>query len=355
MDATRVGVIGCGAVSGMYLPILARSPYVDVVAFSDVSAEQAQARATEFGIDRVISQDELLADPSIEIVCNLTPIPVHFEVSMAALRAGKHVYSEKSLATSLADAQALVAEAASRGLALGCAPDTLLGTGFQISRKALYDGIVGHPLSTNGFMFRSELAQPTGYSKGANPFFDMGPYYLSALINLFGPVRQVSGATRTDQYGVGGASGAPIAIAGTLEFADGLMGQLVLGWGTAHRGEIPVLTVYGTEGILHVPNPNNFGDPGFAQRYGESEQTELPGSRQPEDWPRNLRGLGVAELALAVREGRAPRTSGDIACHVVDIVAGLVQSAATGGHVKLTTTCEPAPELSTAICQELVG
>lgn len=355
MDATRVGVIGCGAVSGMYLPILARSPYVDVVAVSDVSAEQAQARAGKFGIDRVLSQDELLADASIEIVCNLTPIPVHFDVSLAALQAGKHIYSEKSLATSLSDAQTLVGEAAARGLALGCAPDTLLGTGFQVSRTALYDGIVGNPLSANGFMFRSELAQPTPYSTGTNPFFDMGPYYVSALVNLFGPVRKVGGAIRTDRYRVDQTSGAPITAAATLEFADGLIGELVLAWGTAHHGEIPVLTVYGTEGILHVPNPNNFGDPGFAHRYGESEQTELPGSRQPDDWPRNLRGLGVAELALAVREGRAPRASGDIACHVVDVVAGLVQSADTGHRVELTTTCEPAPELPMSTCQELVG
>lgn len=346
MTPLRIGILGCGRVSPMYLPNLVRTPAVDVVAVADIAAEAARAAAEQYGIGRAVSPDELLADPSIELVVNLTPIAVHVEMTRAALVAGKHVYSEKSLATSVAEATDLLATAQQHGVVLGCAPDTLLGTGFSIARQALEDGRIGRTLSAAAMMFRSAPGGPSFYTNGPTPFFDMAPYYLSALVTLFGPVTQVSGATRT--WPDGGTrpddpAGASIAVSGVLEFAAGATANLHLGWGTSRRGEVPVLDVYGSAGVLAFPNPNNFGDPAFVRPYDDAERTELPGSRQPADWPRNLRGLGVAEMAHALAEGRPPRASGELAVHVVDIVAGLVKSADTGNRVELTTSC-PLPE-----------
>jgi predicted dehydrogenase len=358
MATARVGILGCGKVSAMYLPILRRSPVLDVAAVADVDAGIAQAVADAHGVPRAVSPESLLADDSIEIVVNLTPIFAHVEMTQAALAAGKHVYSEKSLATSTSEATDLVADADRRGLALACAPDTLLGSGFQAAAAALAGGRVGRPLAATAAMFRSALTTPNAYTDGPTPFFDMAPYYVSALVSLFGPVSRVSSSTRTwpaDGRPDDGPAGASMAVAGVLEFHSGAMANLALAWGTEHRSEVPVLNVYGTNGVLAVPNPNNFGDPAYAQDYGEQDWQEIPGSRQSEQVPRNLRGLGVAELALALREGRAPRASGALACHVVDVIAGLVRSGESGRRVELTTSCTPPDPLPAAVRDSLIG
>lgn len=358
MKSIRIGILGCGKVSHMYLPNLIRTPAVDIVAVADAAPDVAQAVADQYGLDRAVSPDELLADPSVELVVNLTPIAVHVALTRAALAAGKHVYSEKSLATSVPDARDLLAEAERRGLALGCAPDTLLGTGFSVARQALEDGRVGRTLSASAMMFRSAPGGSSFYTNGPTPFFDMAPYYLSALVSLFGPVVRLSGATRTWPEGAtrpDAPAGASIAVGGVLEFAGGATANLTLAWGTDRRGEVPVLDVYGSEGVLSFPNPNNFGDAAFARSYDDSTPTELPGSRQPADWPRNLRGLGVAEMAAALSDGRPPRASGELAVHVVDIVAGLVESADTGRRVTLTTTCTPPPQMPAELRTELIA
>jgi predicted dehydrogenase len=342
----------------MYLPILVRTPAVEIVAVADVDPETARSVAAQYQVSQAVSPAELLADPTIEIIVNLTPIAVHVELTRAALQAGKHVYSEKSLATTVDEASDLVAEADRRGLALACAPDTLLGSGFQVARQALTDGLIGRPLSASASMFRSALTSPSFYTVGATPFFDMAPYYLSALVSLFGPASRVSGVTRV--WPSGGTpqeteAGASIAISGVIEFASSAIANVLLAWGTGHRSEIPVFAVYGTDGVLTFPNPNNFGDAAYVQRYGEAERRELTGSRQPDRLPHNLRGLGVAELALALQEGRKPRTSGEMACHVVDLVAGMVRSGATGARVELTTTCTPPEPLPAAIREQLLA
>lgn len=352
MPPTGIGVLGCGNVSRMYLPVLtamAESAQLDLVAVADVDTPRARDTAAEYGVAKATTPDELLADDAVDLVVNLTPIAAHVEVSKAALTSGKHVYSEKPLATRTGDAEALVRSARERGLALACAPDTLLGTGFQAAAAALAGGAVGRPLAATATMLRPELTRPSFYTEGATAVFDMAPYYLSALVNLFGPVRRLSGASRTwpdARPPTPPDAGASIAAAGTLEFGSGLLATLVLSWGTVPLPEVPVFEVFGSEGVLRFPNPNNFGDPAFVRRHGDDEWTEVPASRQPETWRRNLRGLGVAEMVAALRAGRAPRASGEIACHVVDLIAGLVASAETGRHVEPTTTCTPAPLLT---------
>jgi predicted dehydrogenase len=318
----------------------------------------AKAVSEQYKISTVVSPEELLADPSIEIVLNLTPIAVHVGVTQAALQAGKHVYSEKSLATTVEDAQGILDAARSRGLVVACAPDTLLGSGFQTAWQALAGGRIGRALSASAAMFRSALAAPSFYTKGPTAFFDMSPYYLSALVSLLGPVTRVSGATRTwpsDEKPEDTATGASIAISGTLEFAGGATASLTLSWGTGHRHEVPILDVYGENGVIEFPNPNNFGDAAFIRDYTETDRGELPGSRQDASLPHNLRGLGVAEMVLALQEGRAPRASGELACHVVDLVASLVQSAEEGRRIELTTTCESPQPLAAGVRDQLLG
>jgi predicted dehydrogenase len=358
MTSIRIGILGCGKVSHMYLPNLVRTPAVDIAAVADVAADAAKAVAEQYRIERAVSPDELLADPSIELVVNLTPIAVHVASTRAALQAGKHVYSEKSLATTVAEARHLLVEADERGLALGCAPDTLLGTGFSVARQALDDGRIGRTLSASAMMFRSAPGGPSFYTNGPTPFFDMAPYYLSALVSIFGPVTRVTGSTRTWPEGAtrpDDPAGASIAIDGVLEFRDGATANLNLAWGTSRRGEVPVLDVYGSAGVLSFPNPNNFGDPAYIRAYDDTDRTELPDSRQPADWPRNLRGLGVAEMAIALTAGRTPRAAGDLAVHVVDIVAGLVESADTGRRVTLTTTCAAPEPMPAELRKELIA
>lgn len=346
----RVGVLGCGNVSPMYLPNLIDSGVVEVVAVADVLEDKAKSRAGEFGIRTSLAPEALLEHPDIELVVNLTPIRVHREMTAAGLAAGKHVYSEKSLAVATDDAVALVAAAEQAGLALGCAPDTLLGSGFQEASAALRAGRIGTPLAATAVMLRGGLGAGP-YGRGTNPYFDMVPYYASALVNLFGPVQRLTGVTRMLDES---SPGHPVSISGTLEFAGDVVAHLTLAWGGSYRREVPAVTVFGTEGVLQVPNPNNFGDPAFLRRHGSESWEEIKGSRQPEHLRRNLRGLGVAEMGQAVRQHRPPRASGEIAAHVVDVIAGLVRSAETGEHLRPTTSCRPADPLSAAERAELL-
>lgn len=349
VEPVRIGVLGCGNVSPMYLPNLTDSPLLEVVAVGDVLADKAKSRAEEFSIPNALTPEALLASPDIELVVNLTPIRIHREMTAAGLAAGKHVYSEKSLTTQVDEAVALVEDAGRAGLALGCAPDTLLGSGFQAAHSALRDGKVGKPIAATAVMLRGPLG-PGPYGRGSNPFFDMVPYYASALVDLFGPVQRLTGVTRIfDEAN----QGRPVSISGTLECGD-VVAHLTLAWGAAYRREVPAVTVFGTEGVLQVPNPNNFGDPAFFRPHGSEAWEEIKGSRQPEQLRRNLRGLGVAEMAAAIRQKRPPRASGEIAAHVVDVIGGLVHSAETGQHVRPTTTCRPAEPLSSAERAELL-
>ncbi|WP_219417196.1 Gfo/Idh/MocA family protein [Pseudonocardia nigra] len=358
MEPVRIGILGCGKVSHQYLPNLVRSSVMDVAAVADVDTDVAKRVADQYRIPRVAAPDELLADDSIAIVLNLTPITAHVDVTRAALAAGKHVYSEKPLATSVTEAQDLITEAARRGLSLACAPDTMLGSGFQATWAALAEGRIGRPLSATAVMLRSSLAAPSLYTDGPTPFFDMAPYYLSALVNLFGPAVRVSGAARTwtaEGRPEERPMGAPISVSGVVEFASGAVANVGLVWGISHRSEVPVVQVYGTDGAIALPNPNNFGDAAYVRMHGERDWSELPGSRQGGAWPRNQRGLGVAEMVLALWEGRAPRASAELACHVVDLIASLVRSAKGGERVELATTCHPSSPIPASARERLLA
>jgi predicted dehydrogenase len=351
MDKVSVGVIGCGRISGQYLENLVRtfSFCLDTVACADLVSAHAEQRAQEFGIPRVCSVEGLLADPGVEIVVNLTVPAAHYEVTMAALDAGKHVYTEKPLAVTRQEGQRLVARARERGLLLGGAPDTFLGAGLQTCRKLIDDGWVGRP-STAQALIAMGVHVERYHKRGVGPMFDMGPYYVTALVALLGPVRRVSGsaqipfATKANpdpqapDYGRTFTVDTPTAVSGVLDFENGAVG--VVTTTCEVFGYNPRLEVYGTEGILTCNDPNMFGGSVFVQRRG-GERREAAPTHYYSD--RN-RGLGVADMAYAIRNGRAPRASGDLMYHVHDVMHGIHDASREGRHVALESYVErPAP------------
>ncbi len=262
---------------------------------------------------------ELLADPEIEIVLNLTIPAAHAEVALAAIEAGKSVYNEKPLAVTREDGKRIVALARERNLRVGCAPDTFLGAGLQTCREVIDAGTIGEPVAATAFMLGHG---PEGwhpdpdfyYQVGGGPMFDMGPYYLTALVSMLGPVRRVTGSARiTSPERVIGSEpkrgqiihvNTPTHLAGVMDFAQGAVGTLVTSfdvWGA----NVPRIEVYGTQGSLSVPDPNTFGGPVRLLRAGSKEWEEVPVTRP---YAENSRGIGLADMATALRSGPpAPR------------------------------------------------
>lgn len=341
MEPVRTGVLGCGRVSLQYLPIITQLAGLDLLAAADVIPDRAEETCNQFGIPKCVSPSQLLEDSDIELVINLTPITNHFETTAAALAAGKHVYSEKTLARDADQAIELLRAAASAGRLLACAPDTPLGTGFSAARRALDNGDIGTPLTAAAFMLRAPLSTLPAHLQGSLAFYDMGPYYLTALINLLGPVQQVTGfcgmsSSTSDQVDdlVNGAA--------TIAFGTGVIAQVSLVWGINHHDEVPFIVVFGTDGELRLPNPNFFDGPTFIRSYSQEEWHELPDSRQAAALPRNLRGLGVADMARAIRGDRHPAASAEIAAHVVEVIDAMISSGRTGAHTQISTACSRA-------------
>ncbi|HEY3281488.1 MAG TPA: Gfo/Idh/MocA family oxidoreductase [Armatimonadota bacterium] len=336
---------------------------LEVVALADLDRSKAEARARESGVPRVYEVSELLADPEIEIVVNLTIPRAHASVALAALQAGKSVYNEKSLALTREEAKRLLAEAASRGLCIGCAPDTFLGAGIQTCRKLLDEGFIGAPVGATAFFscHGHENWHPNPafyYQKGGGPMFDMGPYYLSALVNLLGPVRRVTASARrtfptrtiTSQPYSGGIIEVevPTHLAGVMEFACGAVGTLTTSfdvWAAEH----PRIEIYGTEGTLMVPDPNGLGGQVRAWRGGEWKDVPLA-----YDFTEPHRGVGVADMAWAMQDGRPLRASGELAYHVLDVMESFHDAAEQGAHVAVGSTCERPAALKVGPVKEML-
>jgi len=355
----RLGVIGCGTISQVYLRNLAASPEVETGACADVVPERAAARAAEFGVLRACSPAELLADTEIDLVVNLTVPSAHFEISLAALRAGKHVWSEKPLAVDREQGAALVREAAERGLQLGCAPDTVLGAGLQTCRRVLDEGLIGEPLAASAFFFNRgpERWHPDPaflYQPGAGPLWDVGIYHLTALVTLLGPVHRVTAIGRKlfperviasgPRAGETFSVGTDTYVSCVLEFASGALANVVATFGI-WGGDLPKLQVYGPDGVLNAPDPNTFGGPLSANLHrDELGWRDLPLDGDDGHTDRNRRGIGVIDLVRGLAEGRPPRASGELAYHVLDVLQSVADSTAGGRHIKLASTClRPAP------------
>ena len=347
----RVGIVGCGTISGIYLKVAPTFELLEVAACADIVVERARARAAEFGVPKAVSVEELLADPEIELVVNLTIPAAHGQVALAAVEAGKSVYNEKPLAVDRAEARRLLERARAKGVLVGGAPDTFLGGGIQTCRKLIDDGAIGQPVAATAFFANHghEGWHPDPgfyYQPGGGPMFDMGPYYLTALVSLIGPVRRVTGSARATfpereirsepKRGQRIKVETPTHIAGVVDFASGAIGTIVTSFDVwAHS--LPRIEIYGSEGTLAVPDPNTFGGPVRLRRAGEPEWREMPLTHGRTE---NSRSLGVADMAHALRSGRPHRASGELAYHVLDVMQSFTEASAAGRHVELASSCE---------------
>lgn len=355
MEPVKVGVVGCGNISDVYFQSGKVFEAFEITACADLLPERAQAKAAQHGVPKACSVDELLADPSIDIVLNLTIPKAHAEVALRALESGKSVYGEKPLAVAREEGERITALAKEKGLLVGCAPDTFLGAGIQTSRKLIDDGWIGEPVAATAFMMchGHETWHPDPdfyYQVGGGPMFDMGPYYLTALVNLLGPMRAVSGSARVTfpermitsqpKYGTVMQVNTPTHLAGTIDYANGAIGTVVMSFDVwAHT--LPCIEIHGTEGSLSVPDPNGFGGDVRVRRAGTPDWATVPHSHGYAD---NSRGIGVADMACALRSGRPHRASGALAYHVLDGMQAFLDSSDTGRRIELTTICDqPAP------------
>ncbi|MCC7262369.1 MAG: Gfo/Idh/MocA family oxidoreductase [Candidatus Latescibacteria bacterium] len=354
-DKTKIGIVGCGAISAAYLKIAKTFPILEVAACADMVPERARARAEEFGVPRACSVEELLRDPEIQIVVNLTIPRAHGEVGVAALEAGKSVYNEKPLAVWRADGKKMVDLAQQKGLRLGAAPDTFLGGGHQTCRKLIDDGWIGEPIGATAFILchghESWHPDPAFYyHHGGGPMFDMGPYYLTALVNMMGPVKRVTGMARitfpertiTSQakYGQKVQVEVPTHVTGIMEFHNGAIGTITTSF-DVWAGQVPRIEVYGTEGSLSVPDPNGFGGQVKVRRAGAADWSEVPLSH---GYVENTRSIGVADMAHAQRSGRPHRASAELVYHVLDLMHAFHDASSQGQTVELGSTCQrPAP------------
>jgi predicted dehydrogenase len=352
-EKVKVGIVGCGNISPAYFKGCRAFSILDVVACADIDLARARARAEEFGAARACSVDELLADPEIEIVVNLTIPKAHAQVNLAAIAAGKNVHCEKPLAVTREDGQKTLAAAREKGVLLGCAPDTFMGGGIQTCRKLIDDGWIGEPVALTAFMtchgHESWHPDPEFYYElGGGPMLDMGPYYLTALVNLVGPVARVTGSTRVTfaervitsqpKHGKHVRVETPTHIAGVMDFANGAVGTIITSF-DVWFADLPRIEIYGTAGSLSVPDPNTFSGPVKVRRAGAPAWSEVPHTHSDEV----SRGIGVADMAYALRCGRPHRANGALAYHVLDVMHAFQNASESGKHVHIASTCaQPA-------------
>lgn len=341
-------MIGCGNISNAYFKGLA--PFremAEIVACADMDLKRAEAKASEHGVAKFCSVKDLLADPAIEIVLNLTVPQAHAEINLLALKAGKHAYCEKPFSLNTREGLRVLKEAKARNLRVGCAPDTVLGGGIQSCRKLVEDAAIGTPIAAAinmaGHGHESWHPSPEFYYKpGGGPLFDMGPYYLTALLVMLGPASRVSASTKitfkkrtiTSQPLLGQQIKVetPTHLTGTVEFENGAIATLTMSFDIwAHH--LPMLEIYGTEGSLSCPDPNNFdGEVKLWQK--ETKWTTVPLSHNDQ----TRRGIGLADMAQAIRQKRPHRMSGEMALHVVEIMEAFLKAGETGKSIKLKSS-----------------
>ena len=347
-EPLRVGIVGCGHISTQYLATFARLPQLRVSAAADLDASRARAVADAHPGVRALGIDELLRDPEVDVVLNLTIPAAHAEVALAAVAAGKDVYGEKPLAATTAEAHRVVDAAAAAGVRLGCAPDTVLGTGVQTARRAVDDGLVGAPVAATATMVTPghERWHPNPdfyYAPGGGPLLDMGPYYVSALVTLLGPVVSVVGAashtraSRTIGSGPRAGQSVPVTtdthVSGVLQHASGVLSTLVMSF-DAVATRASSIEVHGEGGSLVVPDPNYFDGEVALHPLGAGGWTPLEASA---GYRGAGRGVGLLDLA---EPGAQPRASGRLALHVLDVMESLLRSAGEGRRLDVGTSCE---------------
>ena len=363
-DQLRIGVVGCGNISHAYLHNAAMFGGVRPVACADLNPETARARAETFGIE-AMSPDALIASPEVDLVLNLTIPAAHFAISMQALEAGKHVFTEKPLGTTVREGRKLVETARARGLLIGSAPDTFLGAAGRHARRMIESGAIGRPVTGTAFMMGRGMEHwhpdpAFYYQPGGGPVLDMGPYYLSMLVNLLGPVHRVQALSTSAHQerhltaegplkGTRIPVGTPTSVSSLLEFASGTQITFVASW-DVYRHSNRQIELHGTEGSLGLPDPDNFSGVVSLSDHGapwqDLDTASLPFGAL--NWPLeapdrgNYRMLGLADLARSLIEGRAPRASGDLALHVLEVMEAILTAGETGETVMIEPVdCQP--------------
>ena len=358
-----VGIIGTGVISQTYLENLTSFPDVKVVAVGDLIPERAHAKAEEHGIPSWGGAEDVLGNPDVELVVNLTIPAVHVAVSKAAVAAGKHVWTEKPIGLDRASVQELLALADAAGVRIGSAPDTLLGPGFQTAKRAILDGVIGTPL------FVQTTFQTQGpdawhpepaflFAEGAGPLLDMGPYYFAALVSLLGPIAAVAARgsrpqlERTIRSGPRAGETFPVEVPSTVQvltsFAGGQHGTHLLSFDSALE-RAGIVEIHGSEGSIVLPDPNMFeGRIAYVKPVG----TITDGDRGAQEWIEIEqqgtvvgRGLGVLDMARALNEGRSHIATGELGYHVLDVMLSAQESAATGATLDIASTVAPVPLL----------
>lgn len=342
-----IGIIGCGNISNAYFKGASIFEVLEVAACADINRDVAKAKAKEHAC-QAQSVDELLANPDVQLVINLTIPSVHAEVSLKALNAGRHVYSEKPLAVKLEDAAQILQTAEAKDLLVGCAPDTFMGGGYQTCRKLVDDGWLGQVVSGTAFMMGRgpERWHPNPaffYQNGAGPMFDMGPYYITALVHLLGPVKSVTAvvsrafderiATCQEQFGAVLPVEVPTHYSGVLKFHSGAVINMTISFDVQAHGHSPI-ELYGTEGSLKAPDPNTFGGPVELWTQANREWREQSFSHP---YLSNSRSIGAADMAYAILSGdqRTHRASGLLAYHALEVMHAFETSSNDGSGVEI--------------------
>ncbi|WHO75588.1 Gfo/Idh/MocA family protein [Rhizobium sp. BT03] len=363
----RIGVVGCGSISLAYMRNAPLFRGVEITACADLNADAAKRRAAEFNL-RAADVDALIDNRNIDLILNLTIPAAHFDVSMRALSAGKHVFTEKPLGVTAAEGRLLVGAAAEKGLMLGSAPDTFLGAAGRHARRQMDAGAIGRPVTGTAFMMGRGMEHwhpdPSFYYQaGAGPVMDMGPYYLTMMVNLMGPIRRVQAVATSGQeerlitaegpkQGTTFKVGTPTSVLSLLEFDCGATVTFGTSWDVFRHSNHPI-ELHGTEGSLRLPDPDNFGGRiALSSRGAPWQETDTSGALfGAVNWPvavpdrANYRMLGLADLARAIIEGRTPRASGDLALHVLDVMEAILRAGETGVAQTIPDTVAQPSEL----------
>ena len=368
MNKFRVGLIGCGVISDKYLATLKDFEIIDLAVCASLDEAESRAKAEQFGIPRVATPDEVIADPNIDCILNLTIPAAHAPISLAALEAGKHVYSEKPFVTDMEDGKKILALAKQKGLYVGNAPDTFLGGRMQTCQELLDSGVIGDATGVSAFVAtrgvdRYHPNPDFYYAHGGGPLFDLGPYYLTAMVAMLGPISRVAGmAKKTYEERMIGSlprRGEMMKVeVGThinslLQFENGVQGNLFTSfdvWDT----QLPRIEIYGTKGTICLADedptdgPNVFGGQVLYKTQADARWSDRPRVRLQEHWnvasnTRDYndehRGLGLVDMAYAIQNKRPCRASGDMAMHVFEVMTKILESAATNQFSDIESRC----------------
>lgn len=357
MNRSKVGIIGCGKICDIYITNILgmHSDILEVVAVSDLNMELAKAKAKQYSIEYALPVEQFYKSDKFDIVVNLTIPKAHYLVCKEALLNGKHVYTEKPLALFYSQGIELIELAKCKGLVIAGAPDTFMGASAQTSRKAIDDGLIGKPVAATAFMLCHgwEKYHPNPdfyYAEGGGPMYDMGPYYLTALVNLLGPAQEVCGMSSNPimhrEIVIGPRKGevlpieTPTHVTGTIRFKSDVIATVITTfdvWPT----DMPHILIFGTKGTLIVPNPDHFGDPVILHEGDSESIVELPLVNQ---YMTNSRGLGLRDMALAILDKRIARANSLMLIHVLEIMEAFYRSQNEQRLIQLTSECmRPQP------------